>query len=459
MTRDHYKGSRKVRDAVLNSKGELLPISKNNTDEVYEHFKGAAWRIPGTQQQVPIYVRNNGDDALDGSSELQAVATLARGFELFSRDSPTMVRQYLELTGYTTTLGSTRFQTPWGGQEGDNDFSREGVNDNGKSDWYNWPTEMYADPELVLSITITGFVEDSITGLQTVQVSDTLVPDAHVGQFLNTGIAQLGVIHSNTTSEIICSTDWLSTTGPTGIYKQSCVITSTGSLNIDFLNKTTLNGIYFKSTSGSFYFSPHSNLNAVQCRFERTTIQAEGSPIFTSSGCYFDDFLTIEGMAHAMNACTFKDVTWTTHGSGGHGKNTLTNCILDGCTAYGASNFESAMDIEINNCLIDNGTSHGIQKSSPFQAKVVNSTIQNCAGSAIYVSCGGGVVNVQNVSGAGNTGYGLILANGAQADAISSPTVSGTLGQVKVGDSAVSLWSDPERTDVGETNPQFCRIF
>ncbi len=86
--------------------------------------------------------------------------------------------------------------------------------------------------------------------------------------------------------------------------------------------------------------------------------------------------------------------------------------------------------------------------------------IENCAGDAVNVGQAGGVFKMKNNTGTGNSGYGLLLANGAQCQDQGGNTVTGTSGEVKVGDSAASTWATAKpRTDAAEVNPHFCRIF
>jgi hypothetical protein len=163
---------------------------------------------------------------------------------------------------------------------------------------------------------------------------------------------------------------------------------------------------------------------------------------------------------HTISVTVFTGCNFSFHGSGGNGFNALANCVLDGCDAYGGFNLENAVDIEVNDCWVRNSAGHGIHIRSPFHGLVRDCHIEDSTGDAIRIDCGGGYKHLQGNTGGGNGGYGLLLKHGAQAyNTGGGNTVSGTSGQVKVGDNSVSLWSDGETTDLGASNPQMCRIF
>jgi hypothetical protein len=417
-------------------------------------------------EQVPIYLRNAGDDTLDGSSVGNAVATLNRAFELLNTVDGGYSRQYIEATSYVDTLTDPGTGTgeywdlPSSSRLAVNDINRAGAFDSGKQDFLNYPVEIYADPALVLTLDVASLSVDSDTGLTTINVNDTLVTNAHVGQMISGNIAEWGVIHSNTTSAIVVASGFLTTLTGVGIYEQSCVVTFTTAFGLTLTHRgpVAFNGIKFVGGIVRNYVHQYSYFQ--MCSFQGFYIDGTGG-IAAAWACYFDGGnVNLEGAAAEFHDCVFHAASFSSHGSGGNGRNTLSYCILDGCNAYGSGNFESSFDIEVENCLIDNSTSHGIQKASPQRCRISDTKIQNCAGDAINATVGGGVCRVDTVSGTGNSGFGVQLSNGAQCQDIGVNTVGGTSGEVKVGGSSASLWSATvPRTDVGESAPEFCRIY
>lgn len=82
MTRDHYKGAKKTRDAQVDSQGRLLPLEKGGGSPAVTMFnsgnlnaEGISFRADG--KHVDVYVDSvNGDDLNSGLSESEALKSL-----------------------------------------------------------------------------------------------------------------------------------------------------------------------------------------------------------------------------------------------------------------------------------------------------------------------------------------------------------------------------------------------
>ena len=386
-------------------------------------------------------------------------------------DKASNTRQYLELSGHSETLPiedagfgdiGMSHALPTSSRNAANRL-RDGGFDNGKQDYLGYPIELYADPVLVTGVTIDSYTVDPDTDLPVANVNAAtpLVPGAHVGQTLNGTFAESGVIHSNTATTITLASRFSSETGAIGIYRRGCTISMATlfGLTLSHNGPVAYNGIKFTGGACRSLVGVYSFFQ--MCHFEGGFyIDGQGG-IANVYGCYFDGgVMQLEGAAIEINGSVLQAVTVRSHGSGGNGRNTLSYSILDGCTPYGAGNLESSFDVEVENTLIENGTSHGIEIMSPQRARISDVKIQDCSGDAVNVEVGGGSVRIDTVSGTGNSGFGLKLANGAQAQLVGTNSVDGTSGNMKVGGSAASAWGDTvPRTDIGESSPEFCRVY
>lgn len=417
----------------------------------------------------PIYLRNGGADENDGRSVETAVATFNRAVELFEHDR-FGIRQYIEATGYVGDVTapavgtSNYFNFPDGLTHVGADFTREGAFDSGKLDFNNMPIEVYADPTLVLTIDIVSYSADSVSTLQIINVSDTLVVDAHVGQWVGTGGGVLARIASNTENTITIASSAFSETGAHGIYTESCVLSFNDAAALSLDSTALFTGVRFSGTNAPFFLATKT-LSFTNCSFDIGISVAGYGMIVTFINCHTQGWCFIEGMAQAFSYSYFDGVDMSSHGSGGYGKNAYDKCIFNNCPNLGGGNFESCTDIEIQNCLITNAPSSGVWRQSPYACRISNVRINDSASHAISLTCGGGYAKIRDVSGTGNGGYGIAALHGTQVEIQPTVDITGTLGDVLLGDRVIpwatfnALSSGESLNDLLETFPQFCRLF
>lgn len=425
-----------------------------------------------TQVQSVTYVRNTGNDDNPGTLA-SPLRTLGAALDQLHTGPQGLHRQVIDMTGFVDTITNTIIETPSGGW-GSNDLFRVGGLDNGRVDVFNMPFEIRADPLLVQTITVTNESSDATTGHITLTVSDTLVVDAHKGQWVDGGTGLggiiIGVIVANTETTLTLAGSSTGYGGTSTIYTQSCVLSGADFALMDIVcnGPTMLQGIKLVNTYGAsdrtslkYRLAGGGKLSLHQCSVEGiASIREEAtSGVLDLWYCYVTTRLWCEQSAHIVHDTVLDGCNLNFHGSGGGGLNELADCILDGCTPYGGTNHESNFDVEVNDCYIRNAQTHGIRIGSPVAGVVRNTRIDDSGADAINIPTGGGIKIVDNVVGSGNVGYGCQATNGAQVNDVNTNTVAGALGQVKVGSSAASNWGGVERTDIGEANPQFCRIF
>ncbi len=414
-----------------------------------------------------IYVRNSGSDDNPGTLALP-LATLPVAFSKLSDDRGGYARQVIDVTGYTNVTADILYASfPASSRRFELVTDRD--TSDGKQDFWDMPIEIVAEPVLVQNVTVTGESADATTGLPTINVSDTLVVDAHVGQMFLESRTRRGVIHSNTVNTLVIASwsNGFAVGEGSGIYTQSCTLDfgdptkSFCGIWITVNSGVVFNGIKFENTQSgncSFGIVPKSKAYFNMCHF--TGVNLEPGTLTNFWYCYFQTKSAFLEGPYDFSACVFQDVPMDGHGGCGLGQNAMKWCIFDGCGAIGSGNWESEIDIEINDCHIKNGTSHGILRGSSIAAKVGSTLIEDCALDAVNITAGGGVLKMQNVVGSGNGGAGLRLTNGAQCLDQGGNSVTGTDGEVIVGGNVASLWADATpRTDVGAADPQFCRIY
>lgn len=397
----------------------------------------------------PIYLRNGGDDEADGSSIANAVATPVKAIKLLHHGNSDHLRQYIEATGFTGSFESNAGQfvdgytLPSGGNRGANETTRPGAFDNGKVDVFTAPVEFYADPTLVLAITASSWAADADNGLQTLTVTETLTPNAHVGEYVSYGNFDRLPIKSNTANEIVLACSGKNYTGAAGIYTQGCTIALNTYLLLRCPATTIFNGIKFTGSSWLEVY-PKDQVLFSMCNFENAgDVQFLGAGRgIVLNGCYVDgpSAMPFEGTYHELQNVIFLNSAIRAHGSGGAGRNTLTDAILDGCEPYGTGNHESAQDIEVNNVLVENATSYGIHVRSPYNSNLNSVKVNGSALDGVLLSNAGGFASVNVLSGTSNGGVGLKTENGARVKLTGTNDITGTGGDVDV-EGNVRTWA------------------
>ena len=410
-----------------------------------------------------LYVRNAGND-LNAGTLASPLATISEALRRFKENPVGAHRPVVDLTGYTITSADEAFwRLPSGPWKYAVDFTRPGGLDNGKEDAFDVGIEFRADPTHVLDINIASTTLDPDTQLPVLNVSDTLVPNAHVGQFVWQGLAVQGEVLSNTASTITISSYTTSWSGAAALYEQSCVIDQP--VNILFDTYALFNGIKFTGANKLWLFGSNWSIFS-RCHFS-------GVDVLLHTGGYhqfFDSYHTggnfrSDGAAYTVWSACFDNVSLGGHGSGGFGIADWSACRINNCTPVGEGNHESATPVELTGCHITNAKTVGVHRQSPYASRLSSVKIDNSAGDAISISAAGGYHKMNKVTGTGNGGVGLRLRFGAQCQDQGENTVTGTGGDVVVG-ADTTTWAAVDALTSGQcihdgaaTYPHFCRIF
>jgi hypothetical protein len=177
-----------------------------------------------------------------------------------------------------------------------------------------------------------------------------------------------------------------------------------------------------------------------------------------------DGLFRSDGSGFVNYSGVFQDVEFAGHGTGAIGLHEFISIRADGCTAIGRGNAESAFGVVVHYSHITNATTDGIMRQSPNPAGISWCKIDDSNGHAINITTGGAMVRLRDVSGTGNSGYGIALANGAQMSDDNVNTVTGTSGDIKLG-GTTTTWAAVDAIAVGESLndsgaafPEFCRV-
>jgi len=405
-----------------------------------------------------IYVRNAGSD--DNAGDLaNPLLTVQEAFNRLKRRPGSALRQIIDLTGFTNVMTESIYDEALSvGPKYEQWIGRAGGLDNGRLDDFDYPLEVRADPTLVRGITINSSASNPTTGQKTFTVDETLVVDVHVGQWIS-DVSQpqyVTRIDSNTANTITVL-DSKTLGGACNIYTEGGAMnfaTADMGFELNAECPVVVSGLKF---TGWASFSSNENIYALCCAFD------EGLYLHNTAGrlqvisCTVSSWIQQIRASVSIRGTRFVDVGFMYLCFGLLAD--LNKCIFDNCTPVGA--IQANANTEITQCIVRNGVGNGIEKDGEAQFLIRDTVVENCAGDAIHVTVGGGRVTVNNVTGSGNTGVGLRLEHGAQCFVTGTvPTVTGTGGDLKVGDSVVGAWTDSRpATDVGETNPHFCRIF
>lgn len=145
--------------------------------------------------------------------------------------------------------------------------------------------------------------------------------------------------------------------------------------------------------------------------------------------------------------------------------------IFDGLPALGrASSGNGDIDpisLFLSNCIVRNGSDVGVLATSVLAAvRLRDVDIHSCASDGISARGGFVTLGVVTSNGGANGGVGLRLENGATGRTAGVATITGAVGDFKVGGNAASAgggagWAafPGNETDLAAVTPQICRLF
>jgi hypothetical protein len=411
------------------------------------------------------YVRSaTGDDANDGLTPATAWQTLNKGLGFLAGFS-TNRRKTLDVSDSTfSATEQLNFPALFGGVDADLSFAGSGPN----NFFFRTIGQIRAEQSLQQALTVTNVTPDATTGLPTLTVSQVLVPNAHVGQFvIGAGLAEYGVVVTNDANTLLVASASNVFTAPVGAYLPSTTFTFGDAANffqqatyINMFAHFTVQGISFLANGANqtaLTVLPSMPWNMQLCQLQGLTVLG-GSQLGTMDACYITRRYGQDGASMICRSSFFDAVTFENHGDGASGLDAYISCFFDGCNPVLAGNFESRMGVQMQDCEIANGTAEGILVRGANVNRIEDTRIRDCATDGIIVDAPVRL-RVDNVVGTNNGGFGARLQNGAQVEVLNGPTLTGASGQVSLGGTGATTWAAAPATDVGAGAPQFCRIF
>lgn len=410
------------------------------------------------------HVRDGGDDQNAGTCSAP-LATIGQALERVRKTSaPDIRRQVIEVTGLQVTDTETLdIHLPNRPYRNGVDFARAGTGgaDNGREDLWDGPVEIIADPTLHTTVTVTGTTPDATTGMVELTVSDTLTVDELKGMFLWKGPFEQGQVHSNTANTILIASYVTVWSGSFGVYKQSCLIDQP--LTIAGGSPLVFNGI---KLAGDIYVYCDHIPTFTRCYLDALDLAVFEAPIAYLYDCYVNaGYIRADGSALYASGTVLQGTQFpnTAYAGRGRGLHQFDYDVFDGCQSVGGLTSTTAK-LTVQNCLIRNAVTHGIQLQSPQASLVKNTRVENSTSSGILIPGGGGLHTIQAVSGTGNGGHGIQLQAGAQSKLAGTSTLTGTGGDLKLGDKTATwasfnaLAANQSLNDNDQVYPQFCRV-
>lgn len=414
-------------------------------------------KIYPTGTTVTWYVRPGGSDSNRGDSSSSAFATIERAFEQLDHDVIGL-RQIIDITGMkgadaiTKASGSLEFPVIQSGFESPTGGPIVGPNNY----WIETPVQLRSDMSLVQSLTVDSVSNDSVTGFATVNVTETLTADAHVGQMLlSDGFYEGGVIVSNTTNSlVITSTESSFTASGLGIYEYGAEINSDGPVKIPASCRWFISGIKFSDTSGDDYSlavqGPYKT-SLQQCDIEGISFQSGGEDFgsgFNVEKCYIHGsgrrfwLLNASTNGPVYRRCMLDtlDYSMDTHYA------SFVQCWFEAPQEPVGRNHGALETLEVSNFEIANAA--GTAVSSADRVDLTNGRIRDSGGYGVSFS--GKILQLNNIVGTGNANYGVSLSPRSRIDVSGSTSLTGASGDMTVsGLSSARSWSDVPFTALG----------
>lgn len=247
-------------------------------------------------------------------------------------------------------------------------------------------------------------------------------------------------------------------TAPIGIYTYGATIESGDPLDafsdacdLRALCDWSFSGIRFKSTSDS-KASAINTTGLSPIYFQLCDLAGvqflEGGSFTSVDACYIHDFdFAINGGSVVIRNCYFNAVTNIHHGSGTF--TDVNECYMEGHTNPFAGGVTlSRVNFSTQNSHYVSGTGGGVLASFGNN-RLISCVLANNTGAGLTVSDGAHCI-VQNVTGTGNTTFGVNLTNGAFLRSLGgSSSVTGTSGDLSVGGAGAKTWAQLPTDDLG----------
>jgi hypothetical protein len=466
MSRDHYKGIPKTRDAVIRPDGSIAPLSKEKepahirTDGVYTNMSEEP------KARIRIYARATGHDTNGDGTLENPYRTFYRCMQDLPMNADGRVF-YIDISGIGTEVRdqvTVSFPPLVGGgglyntvthplqefEDAGNNYFREGV------------VNIVASPTVLHSFTPTSQTSDSHTNNKNlVSTGAGWAPDEFKGKFVTNYTDGMYVIFGNTEDTLsIGRSSTLS--GEIHIVEPSAVLKYGSASRPDYSTFTphfdfsplqaslAIWGVGFESPTNTVAVDI-SVTNMVQitgCTFDGIYVRGynflEMNGVYTSPGT----FVIVGGTTMYCRYSLIDKPGYFDLGSAGADAHVIYNSMVDGADQFphylseGTGYAYQPGSLTMVSTTVVSGTTNGIQVAHGSPVTLDRVSIKDCPGDAIKVS-EGGHLTVRRTYGSGSTGYGINVQNGAQVLLRDTATnVTGDMGDFKVGVLSSDTWAN-----------------
>jgi hypothetical protein len=458
MSRDHYKGVPKTRDAVVLADGSVVPLS-NKEESALSRFSTLSADFNDDPTNITyIVARSTGSDATGDGSLGNPYRTFVRCLD----DLPTVSdgsAVVIDITGIGEEVTDKQIVIPpFLGMA----MTELSASPNFLRTDYHYRTglSIVATPTLVQAFTPTGSSSDATTGRKSLTLAGAgWAPDEHKGKFLiGSGQYETAVIVGNTEDTLTITVDAVYA-GEVSIVEPSATLVlgyesnPSGVLYAEGLSLRSvksdvlLSGVAFKKSTAagtSVDLGTQGRTIVELCSFEGMYDPSTSMNQLLFYGCYFPPGFTVDhGLSQTnYNGCFF-DSCHKADWSGGPVAHY--ECTFLGMTdPVGVNARYNHHRIRGNHtyerCTITSGTDGGIKA---YDTRIVAShcDISDCTGDAIFISKRANFV-LRYCIGSGNTGYGIRAEDGAHVET-RSPAITGDSGDFKIGIlTEPTIWAD-----------------
>jgi hypothetical protein len=474
MSRDHYKGVPKTRDAVIDGAGEIKPLAKQNLDNIVTAVDYFKVKSSDSLITETVYARLTGDDS-NGTGTLEnPYRTFIKCMEHVSSVTNN-VRWVIDITGIGTETYTEKYHLPIFRSNIDPALDISPPVD---EEFVSLASlNIFATPTDVETVSVTSSSTNATTSMKEyTDSSKSWAADAYKGMFAQgANQFEFGTIYGNTSDTIQVASS-VALASPITIVQPSAVLKfgpasdpfAEGAFAIHGApSSIAFGGIGFdrnSSSGGAFVLHHTGNSSFILCDFKGGFHIRYGG-YTTMDACHIDNSYAQDGSAVVLRQSFLHDIaTFSVHGDGGMGLDYWLGNRFENMSALGhGGNAEGNLGFTYEKCSVVSGTGVGIDYNGGSAARIVSCEILDCASHGVEAT-GPGRLSLSNVDGTGNASYGVRVNNGSQVSVTSTTAITGDSGDFKVGVLADGDWTSfnagfRNQIDTTATSGTLARIF
>ena len=342
------------------------------------------------------------------------------------------------------------------------------------------PLHIRADPKPLLLVTAASQISvtpDAVTGQYKMVTTGGMTPNAFKGKIFTQFGIPLGVVSSNSATEIFTTVSDSSfttipmtlgvdalITGPGATIQNSTgaplpAITISNNLTTVLWESCEFKALSAAAENSVYHVYQRASIYYVACEFEGVFLGYVNPGGFAAVACYFKAASYVGSLSvfnwiqpqSVIDGCFAEGVTMGNDVSGVEREGLNFNaCAFKSCGpllqldpdgTYVLSPTRIVSFGEFSGCDIQSSTGVAIQLRGSGVLRISNTKIEGSVGDAI-VCLGPILLDMKNVpAGAGNLGLGINLSEGAHLEADNAVALSGAAGDVKLGHLAASTWA------------------